>query len=112
MDPWQITIFTVAAAGAATLLMLAPGLLLAWLLARGRFRGRVLLDTLISLPLVMPPVANSGSVISVTTAPPPQAVSILPTRPAPLITGSPTLIPSLVPLLICRLWYQLDGECR
>ena len=58
MDPWQITIFTVAAAGAATLLMLAPGLLLAWLLARGRFRGRVLLDTLISLPLVMPPVAT------------------------------------------------------
>ena len=37
----------------------------------------------------MPPVANSGSVISVTTALPPVAVSTLPTRPAPLITGSP-----------------------
>ena len=68
MDPWQITIFTVAAAGAATLLMLAPGLLLAWLLARGRFRGRVLLDTLISLPLVMPPVAT-GLVLLTLLAP-------------------------------------------
>jgi molybdate transport system permease protein len=58
MDAWQITGFTIATAAAATLLMLPPGLLLAWLLARGRFRGRVLLDTVISLPLVMPPVAT------------------------------------------------------
>jgi molybdate transport system permease protein len=58
MDAWQITGFTMATAAAATLLMLPPGLLLAWLLARGRFRGRVLLDTVISLPLVMPPVAT------------------------------------------------------
>lgn len=58
MNAWQITGFTMATAAAATLLMLPPGLLLAWLLARGRFRGRVLLDTLIALPLVMPPVAT------------------------------------------------------
>src|SRR6476659_4145365 len=58
MDAWQITGFTMVTAAAATLLMLPPGLLLAWLLARGRFRGRVLLDTVISLPLVMPPVAT------------------------------------------------------
>lgn len=58
MNAWQITGFTIATAAAATLLMLPPGLLLAWLLARGRFRGRVLLDTLIALPLVMPPVAT------------------------------------------------------
>src|SRR6266545_7350899 len=58
MDAWQITGFTMATAAAATLLMLPPGLLLAWLLARGRFRRRVLLDTLVSLPLVMPPVAT------------------------------------------------------
>src|SRR6476620_6042030 len=58
MDAWQITGFTMATAAAATLLMLPPGLLLAWLLARGRFRGRVLLDTIISLPLVMPPFAT------------------------------------------------------
>jgi molybdate transport system permease protein len=68
MDAWQITGFTMAAAGAATLLMLPPGLLLAWLLARGRFRGRVLLDTLVSLPLVMPPVAT-GLVLLTLLAP-------------------------------------------
>jgi molybdate transport system permease protein len=58
MNVWQITSFTLLAALAATLLMLPFGLLLAWVLARGQFRGRVLLDTLVSLPLVMPPVAT------------------------------------------------------
>jgi molybdate transport system permease protein len=58
MDAWRITWFTVSTAALATLLMLPPGLLLAWMLARGRFRGRVLLETLVSLPLVMPPVAT------------------------------------------------------
>src|SRR5262245_66592596 len=58
MDLARITLFTLAAAVAATAVMMPPGLLLAWLLARHRFRGRVLLDTLVSLPLVMPPVAT------------------------------------------------------
>ncbi|MEO8520335.1 MAG: ABC transporter permease subunit, partial [Acidobacteriota bacterium] len=58
MDAWRITWFTVASAALATLVMLPPGLALAWLLARGRFRGRVLLETVVSLPLVMPPVAT------------------------------------------------------
>ena len=53
-----------------------------------------------------------GSVISVTTALAARAVSTLPTRPAPLITGSPCWTPSSVPLLIARRWYQLFGECR
>ena len=68
MDAWQITGFTMATAAAATLLMLPPGLLLAWLLARGRFRGRVVLDTVVSLPLVMPPVAT-GLVLLLLVAP-------------------------------------------
>ncbi len=68
MDAWQITWFTMATAAIATLLMLPPGLLLAWLLARGRFRGRVLLDTIVSLPLVMPPVAT-GLVLLMLIAP-------------------------------------------
>jgi molybdate transport system permease protein len=58
MDVWQITWFTLAAALAATAVMIPPGLFLAWVLARRPFRGRVLLDTLVSLPLVMPPVAT------------------------------------------------------
>lgn len=67
-EVWQITSFTVAAALAATAVMLVPGLMLAWVLARGRFRGRVLLDTIVSLPLVLPPVAT-GLVLLVLFAP-------------------------------------------
>lgn len=54
----SITLFTIATAAGATLAMLVPGLALAWMLARGRFRGRLLLETVVSLPLVMPPVAT------------------------------------------------------
>ena len=57
-DVWRITSFTVLTALAATVVMLPAGLALAWVLARHRFRGRVLLDTFVSLPLVMPPVAT------------------------------------------------------
>ena len=58
MDIVRITLLTVSMATIATAIMLPPGLLLAWLLARGRFPGRVLLETFLSLPLVMPPVAT------------------------------------------------------
>lgn len=68
MDVWQITWFTIATAAAATLLMAAPGLLVAWLLARVKFPGRVLLETIVSLPLVMPPVAT-GLVLLMLLAP-------------------------------------------
>ena len=53
-----IAVFTTLAAAAATLLMLPPGVALAWLLARRRFRGRAIVETLVSLPLVVPPVAT------------------------------------------------------
>ena len=68
MDVWQITGFTLATALVATALMVPPGLLLAWVLARHRFRGRVLLDTVVSLPLVVPPVAT-GLVLLMLFAP-------------------------------------------
>jgi molybdate transport system permease protein len=68
MDTWHITWFTVATAAFATLLMLPPGLFLAWLLARRQFRGRVLLETIVSLPLVLPPVAT-GLVLLMLVAP-------------------------------------------
>jgi len=54
----QIAVFTTVTAVLATALMLVPGVGLAWLLARGRFPGRALVETLVSLPLVMPPVAT------------------------------------------------------
>ena len=58
MDVWRITWFTIACAAGATLLILPPGVVLAWLLARRKFPGRGLVETFVSLPLVMPPVAT------------------------------------------------------
>lgn len=58
MDIWQITGFTVACAIGATALVLPPGVAIAWALARRRFTGRTLVETLVSLPLVLPPVAT------------------------------------------------------
>ncbi len=43
-------------ASTATLLSLPAGIALAWLLARRTFPGRFLLDVLIQLPMVLPPV--------------------------------------------------------
>lgn len=40
----------------SVLVSLAPAVLVAWLLVRGRFPGRFLLDALVHLPLVVPPV--------------------------------------------------------
>ena len=42
--------------GGAIMAQLVLGLALAWLLARTRFPGRALLDSLVSLPLVFPPI--------------------------------------------------------
>jgi molybdate transport system permease protein len=68
MEIWSITSFTILMAAAATLLMLPPGVFAGWLLARRRFRGQALLETFISLPLVMPPVAT-GLILLILIAP-------------------------------------------
>jgi molybdate transport system permease protein len=54
----EIIRFTVLVALGATALMLPPGIAIAWMLARGRVPGRTLLETLVTLPLVLPPVAT------------------------------------------------------
>jgi molybdate transport system permease protein len=58
MEVWRITWFTLLCAAGATALALPPGVVLAWLLARRKFPGRALIETFVSLPLVMPPVAT------------------------------------------------------
>lgn len=68
MPVWQITAFTIATALGATALMLPPGLLIAWWLARRKFPGQTLVETLVSLPLVMPPVAT-GLILLILLAP-------------------------------------------
>ncbi|HVR38860.1 MAG TPA: molybdate ABC transporter permease subunit [Thermoanaerobaculia bacterium] len=50
--------FTVEMAALATLLILPPGLAIAWLLARRGWRGKSIVETLVAMPLVMPPVAT------------------------------------------------------
>lgn len=57
-DDWQILGLTLRTAALATLLIVPPGLAVAWLLARQRWRGKSLVETLVALPLVMPPVAT------------------------------------------------------
>ncbi|MGE0812791.1 MAG: molybdate ABC transporter permease subunit [Vicinamibacterales bacterium] len=52
-----IASFTVATAAVAMLLALPVALVVALVLARTSFRGKALIETLVSLPLVLPPVA-------------------------------------------------------
>ncbi|HZF10353.1 MAG TPA: molybdate ABC transporter permease subunit [Thermoanaerobaculia bacterium] len=56
-DAGSLVLFTVAVAAGATLLLVLPGLAVAWVLSRPRFRFRALVETLVSLPLVLPPTA-------------------------------------------------------
>jgi molybdate transport system permease protein len=57
-ETWAIARFTVLMALIATALVLPPSIAVGWLLARRRFRGKALLETIVSLPLVLPPVAS------------------------------------------------------
>jgi molybdate transport system permease protein len=47
---------SLAVAARSVVFSLPPAITMAWLLARGRFVGRTLLDALVHLPLVLPPV--------------------------------------------------------
>lgn len=55
---WQILALTLRTAALSTLLIVPPGLAIAWLLARRTWRGKSLVETLVALPLVLPPVAT------------------------------------------------------
>ncbi|MFT3868147.1 MAG: molybdate ABC transporter permease subunit [Nibricoccus sp.] len=54
----QVTLFTLGVALFSTLLILPPGVALGWLLARRRWPGKALVETIVALPLVIPPVAT------------------------------------------------------
>ncbi|MER2195400.1 molybdate ABC transporter permease subunit [Methylobacterium brachiatum] len=57
-DAWNAVALSLQVASVATLASLLPGLAVAWLLARRRFPGRALLDGLVHLPLILPPVVT------------------------------------------------------
>jgi molybdate transport system permease protein len=54
-DAWPALALSLKVAGCATLINLVLGVAAGFLLARRRFPGRELLDTLLTLPMVMPP---------------------------------------------------------
>jgi len=56
-DPeWQAVVLSLKVSSIAVLFSLPFGILTAWILVRCRFPGKSLLDSLIHLPLVLPPV--------------------------------------------------------
>lgn len=55
---WQIIGFTLRMAALSTLLVCPFGVAVAWLLARYQWRGKSLVETVVTMPLVMPPVAT------------------------------------------------------
>ena len=56
-EEWQIVWFTAWVSALSTVVILPFGLALAWALARRDWPGKSIVETLVSLPLVMPPVA-------------------------------------------------------
>jgi molybdate transport system permease protein len=55
---WAIVALSLKVSVVAVLLTLPVAYVLAWALARPRFRGRLLLDAVVHLPLVVPPVVT------------------------------------------------------
>jgi molybdate transport system permease protein len=57
-ETWQITLFSISVGLASTLLILPFGIALAWLFARKEWPLKSVVETLVLLPLVMPPVST------------------------------------------------------
>src|SRR5690242_4397229 len=62
-EEWEAVRLSLIVAGRSVLVSLLPAVGVAWLLARGRFPGRVLLDALVHLPLVVPPVVTGWGLL-------------------------------------------------
>lgn len=56
VEEWQAVRLSLEVASRSVLVSLLPAIAIAWVLARRRFPGRMLLDALVHLPLVVPPV--------------------------------------------------------
>lgn len=57
-EEWEVVALSLKVSGIAIVGSLPPAFALAWVLARLRFPGKVLLDALVHLPLVLPPVVT------------------------------------------------------
>ena len=57
-ETWHITVFSLSVGLASTLLILPFGIAMAWLFARKEWPLKSVLETIVLLPLVMPPVST------------------------------------------------------
>src|SRR3546814_18400093 len=57
-EEWTVVLLSLKVGAVAMAATLPVAFALAWVLARGRFPGKVLLDALVPLPLVLPPVVT------------------------------------------------------
>lgn len=57
-ETWQITLFSLGVGLASTLLILPFGIAIAWLFARKEWPLKSVVETIVLLPLVMPPVST------------------------------------------------------
>ena len=64
-EEWQVVWFTAWVSALSTLAILPFGLALAWALARRDWPGKSLVETFVTLPLVMPPVATGLILLTV-----------------------------------------------
>jgi molybdate transport system permease protein len=58
LEEWQVLVLSLKVSGVAMAAALPVAFALAWMLARWRFPGKVLLDAVVHLPLVLPPVVT------------------------------------------------------
>jgi len=64
-EEWHIVWFTAWVSGLSALMILPPGIALAWLLSRGDWPGKSFVETIVALPLVLPPVATGLILLNV-----------------------------------------------
>jgi molybdate transport system permease protein len=57
-DVWQIVWFTIKTSALSTALILPFGIAIAWLLARRAWPGKAIVETVVIMPLFVPPVAT------------------------------------------------------
>ena len=62
-DEWTVVLLSLKVGGVAMVVTLPIAFALAWLLARVRFPGRVILDAAVHLPLVVPPVVTGWALL-------------------------------------------------
>ena len=57
-EAWQIAFFTIKVSALSTLIILPFGIGIAWLMARRDWPGKAVVETVVMLPLFVPPVAT------------------------------------------------------